>query len=198
MIAVGRRSELCELSEKWTSDKCFYYTPFYHELLKDKRNARKVLEVGIGYPGTMLDSISRMGWKEYKTGASLYMWKEYFPEAEIFALDNQKDILINEDRIHSFYCEQSDASTYPLEQLGKDFDLIVEDGSHVKEHQLTAMNTLMPLLAPDGIYIMEDVGYLARACRLALVKEIPYPAELHEFHNPKLGAHIAACIVVRP
>lgn len=198
MVVGSHPTELCELAKKWGTDKWFYYTEFYHDLLKDKRKARDVLELGIGSPATMLDSLSRVGITSYITGASLFMWEEYFPEARICGLDNDRSTLINKGRIRSYYCEQSDPFSYPPEIFAGSYDLIVEDGSHVKEHQLTAVETLVPLLAPDGIYIAEDVGYLSRACRLEFAKLLPFPAELHEFHNPSLGPHIAACIVVRP
>jgi hypothetical protein len=186
------------LAQKWGTDKWFYYTAFYHELLKDRRHkVKKVLELGIGSPATMLDSLSRMGITEYKPGASLFMWEEYFPKAEIYGLDIDRSILFNKGRIITSYFDQREPSTYP-NFTGHHFDLIVEDGLHEKEAQLTALETLMPCLEPDGIYIMEDVGYLARACRIAFLREISYPAQLAEFHNPALGSHIAACIVVRP
>lgn len=188
-------TELCELALKWTSDKVLFYTEFYHSLLKSKRNAKKILELGIGYPcDYMLDSMRRMGLKEtaYKTGASIYMWEEYFPEAQIYALDNNHEILINEGRIKSFYCDQADESTYPLKELGIGFDLIIDDGSHIKEHQLIAMKMLVPLLSSTGVYIMEDIGYLVHDEREILLTQIPYPAELKEFCNDSGEAAVIA------
>jgi hypothetical protein len=195
LIQVGLKTELCELAEKWGTDKYLYYTAFYHHLLRDYRNAKKVLELGIGYPALMLDSLSRVHRTDYITGASLYMWEEYFPDAEIYALDNRKDILFNKGRIHSFYCEQENPSRYP--QLGTDFDFIIEDGSHIKEHQLTAIEMLVPLLRPGGIYIAEDCGYMTRRERAEFANLVPYPCEIHEFHNPQFGGHIAAVVVIR-
>ena len=196
MITVGHKTELCELAEKHGTDKWFYYTSFYHELLKDRREkVKRVLELGIGSPATMLDSLSRMGITKYKTGASLFLWREYFPNAEIIGLDIDRSVLIHAEGIRSFWCDQRDPLTYP--PFPWPFDFIVEDGLHEKEAQLTAVKTLMPVLAPDGIYVMEDVGYLGHDERREFLDEIPYPAELKEFHNPALGPHIAACIVVR-
>src|SRR5208282_349396 len=99
-------TELCKLAVKWCSDKTVTirhdYTPYYHELLRE-RDIKKVLEIGIGYP-ELMDAHN----PGYKAGASLFMWQEYFPEAEIYALDIKSDILINEGRIKSFLCDQSD------------------------------------------------------------------------------------------
>lgn len=198
-MQAGHKTELCELAEKWGTDKYFYYTPFYHSILNERRaTTRKVLELGIGSPATMLDSMSRVKRTDYTTGASLFLWEEYFPNAKIYGLDIDRSILINKGRIKSFWCDQRDAASYPREQIGPGFDLIVEDGMHEKQPQLTAMRTLVPLLAPDGIYIMEDVGYLPREERIKYLREFPYPAQLEEFSNPALGSHIAAVIVIRP
>ena len=191
-------TELSRLADKYGSDKYFFYTEFYHSILNERRSAvKKVLELGIGYPELMLDSLSRVGRTDYTTGASLLMWEKFFPEAEIYALDNRREILINRGRIHSFYCNQADARSYPLAQLGKDFDFIIEDGSHVKEHQQTAIEMLVPLLAPGGIYIAEDMGYMTRRERAYFADNVSYPSELHEFHNPAFGNHIAAILVIR-
>jgi hypothetical protein len=35
-------------------------------------------------------------------------------------------------------------------------DVIIDDGSHVNQHVLTTFNVLFPLLAADGIYVIED------------------------------------------
>jgi len=199
LITVGRKTELCEIAEKWGTDKYFYYTAFYHSLLDARRHkTKKVLELGIGSPATMLDSLSRVKRTDYTTGASLFTWETYFPHARIYGLDIDRSILINKGRIKSFYCDQTKPETYPYKDIGCGFDLIVDDAKHEKEPQLLAANMLVPLLARDGIYIIEDVGYLPREERIKFLRGIPYPAQLEEFSNPALGPHIAAVIVVRP
>ena len=45
--------------------------------------------------------------ENYKTGGSPRMWREYLENAKIFA-DVDKDCLFNEDRIKTFYVDQSD------------------------------------------------------------------------------------------
>ena len=135
--------------------------------------------------------------KPYITGASARMWEEYFPQANIYALDINKEILFNEGRIRSLWFDQSDPRTYPLEALGQDFDVIVEDGSHRKDHQLTALKTLVPLLAPGGIYIAEDCGYMSHTELEQFCAEIPYETELVEFKSRWLPNDFAACVVIR-
>ena len=151
-------TELCELATKHGTDKYNWhkYTPVYHRLLKDRRNdVRKVLEIGIGDPSSMSDPTG----KPYVPGASLRMWQEYFPNAGIYSLDNNARLLINEGRIRSFWCDQGrwECLNNAIGKLGYEFDLIVDDGSHVPEHQVLTANVYNQLLAPQGLYIIEDV-----------------------------------------
>jgi hypothetical protein len=195
MPGVYKMTELCNLARKWTTDKALYYSPFYHSVFKDRRNeVRKVLEFGIGYPELMMQPASRIGARYYIVGASLFMWEEYFPNAEIYALDNRRSIFINSGRIHSFYCEQSNESSYAevIEAIGKDFDLIIDDGSHEPEDQILCANMLSSLLGENGIYVMEDApldGYEY------LFDLIQFPVEIHDFKdNPKDPARL---VVIR-
>ena len=135
---------LCDLAMKYGTDKCpqikHSFTPFYYNLLKDKP-IKKVLEMGI------------LG------GASLRMWRDFFPNAQIYGADIQTRALLKEDRIETFYCNQlkRDDLVTLLEKTGTDIDLFVDDGLHNKESQLFTAQNLMPLFKKDVIYIMEDV-----------------------------------------
>jgi hypothetical protein len=149
-------TELCELAIKHGTDKWPFhkYTPHYHELFKDWRNdVRKVLEIGIG-DDSMKNTIPN-----YVSGASLRMWHEYFPNADIYGLDNNSNTLITGERIWSFLCDQGDPMQLDGVQvtIGKDFDLIVDDGCHIPEVQILTAKMLVPLLSPDGFYVIEDV-----------------------------------------
>lgn len=186
-------TELCDLANKWGTDKFLYYTPYYHELFKDRRNEIKtLLEVGIGYPGTMLSSVIRMGRTSYKIGASLFMWREYFPAANIFAIDNRNDIMVDEFRIKSYYADQEKPETMEavILQMRTNFDFIIDDGMHTHASQLSTAKHLLPTLKLDGIYVIEDVGdWWAE-----LVQELKglfYKAELVEFGEARI-------IVVKP
>ena len=147
---------LKELAIKHGTDKAFFYADFYETLFAGMK-VSKLLELGIGSPETMKESVSRAGWTDYKPGASLRMWAEYFPEAQIYAMDRNRNILINEGRIHSQWFEQSDVLTYRC--FNNQFDIIIDDGSHELMDQLTARSYFVPLsLANGGIYITEDLA----------------------------------------
>ncbi len=158
---------LCELASKWNTDKTplcrkgrgHSYTPYYYDLFR-RLNVCKVLEIGI------------------ESGASLRLWEEYFSKAEIFGLDIRKDFLINEGRIRSFWCDQGDLESIRVAAalIGKNFDLIIDDGSHNAQHQVASAKILVPLLAPSGIYVIEDVSEPD-----AVTSQLPYKCEVKEF-----------------
>lgn len=146
-------TELCKLAAKFGTDK-FVYTPLYDLLLGQYRHKFKsVMEIGIGTLETMTHVPG------YKPGASLRMWEEFFPEANIFGLDIEPSVLFEEGRIQTRQCNQNHAGELVQAAVwaGREFDLIVDDGSHIAEHQIISVNTLMPFVRPGGLYIIEDV-----------------------------------------
>lgn len=173
---------LCELAKKYGTDKFPWYTPFYHLLLGQRNDICRVLEIGIGTPEAMKHVTG------YKPGASLRMWRDYFSRAQVYGLDVDARVLFSEERIKTAQADQSDPAAlyravWPF--TSSDFDLIVDDGSHDPEHQVTTFNTLFPLVAEGGLYIIEDVNgplplniphpYQAVECRVA---ESPYAGRL--------------------
>jgi hypothetical protein len=42
-------------------------------------------------------------------------------------------------------------------QSGGNFDVVIDDGSHVPEHQLISFESLWPAVKPGGLYIVEDL-----------------------------------------
>merc|ERR1712029_878213 len=44
-----------------------------------------------------------------------------------------------------------------ISETGGNFDIIIDDGSHVPNHQLVSFETLWPSIKPGGMYIVEDI-----------------------------------------
>jgi hypothetical protein len=150
---------LCKIAYKYKTDKCpeisHSYTPFYYELLKDKRESiKKVLELGIGCQKTM------GGIKDYPTGASLYMWRDFFPNAQIYGADALPETIFEAERIKTFLCDETNRGNLKglIKKIGSDIDLFIDDGSHLKSNQIRVCKILKPLLKRDVIYIIEDVS----------------------------------------
>lgn len=147
---------LCALARKYGTDKGgrpegHNYTPHYYELLKDLP-VEAVLEIGI---------CGKRNIPNNRTGASLFMWQEFFPKASIYGLDNDPQWLINTDRIFTALADQEHPNTLKaaLAYLLVDkLDVIIDDGSHKPEHQISSMRTLLPYLTQHGIYFIEDVA----------------------------------------
>lgn len=150
---------LSQLAFKYGSDKCpeisRFYTDFCFESFKDRRySIHKLLEIGVGYKELM------KGCPNYTDGASLFMWRDFFPNAQIYGVDIKKDLVFTDDRIETFYCNQSDSIglTKLIDKIGSDIDIVIDDGSHKAKDIIISCQTLMPLLNKDVIYIIEDTN----------------------------------------
>lgn len=150
-------TELCQLAQKYGTDKYPYYTPFYDLILNSRRESVKsVLEIGIGTTASMAHV------DNYQPGASLRMWKEYFPNAHILGADINESVLFGESRISTWHCDQSElGSLFDLHKIvgAPRLDLLIDDGSHDPVHQSLTLEVLWGQLAPGGIYIIEDCKF---------------------------------------
>jgi len=146
---------LSYLSLKYHLDKnvkIFHdYIPIYEKFVKQNKHLLKnVLEIGIG--STENGQMTHV--KNYKTGNSLRCWRDYFPNATIHGIDIYECIL-NEERIKTYKLDQSNESD--LNTLEGPFELIIDDGSHIMEHQIFSFNILSKKLSYNGIYVIEDI-----------------------------------------
>jgi demethylmacrocin O-methyltransferase len=140
------KTPLCLLAEKYGSDKFstkHSYTAWYYEQFKDRRDTvRKVVEIGVG------------------EGASLRMWREFFPNAWIVGVDNDETRMVNDVHINTYLCDQR----RPLDLMdlvnviGDEVDLFIDDGSHLTEDQLRTCKVTMPMLCKGVTYVIEDVA----------------------------------------
>ncbi len=165
---------LSELSEKYGSDKGYTnlnnqrpflwkphsYTNLYNSLFGHCRDQIKlVFECGIGSNKSIYKSnMTSSG----KPGASLKMWRDFFPNARIYGADIDKDILFNDDRISTFYVDQLNSDS--IKEMWKkinlnNFDIIIDDGMHTFESSRNFFVNSFEMLKEGGIYIIEDVDY---------------------------------------
>lgn len=187
---------LCEIAYRHGSDKCprilHTYTPHYHRLFGSFRDRiESLLEIGIGNPATMNEHLQKVG-RAYRPGASLRMWREYFPNAQIHGCDIDRNVLFEEDRIRTHYVDQSrtDSLLALSSRLDQPVDIILDDGSHEGAHMCTSLAALWPILKPDGFYIIEDIH---RDARLVLetspvVEAIKKDSYFFEYRGPSQWA----------
>jgi hypothetical protein len=148
---LGRvnRSNLAWLAAVYGSDKgaiSHNYVDLYERHLAPlRRSTRRVLEIGI-----------------YR-GASLMMWRDYFPRAEVYGVDINP-VEVHGSRLHAMVGDQSDPALLErLRALGP-WDLIVDDGSHKQSHVLATFAGLYDAVMPGGFYVIEDMhtSYMPR------------------------------------
>lgn len=159
---------LCKIMCKYGSDKGGYagdfkhnYTQYYHFLFAKKRKQiRNVFEVGIGTTNPLYEN--NMG-NNGKPGASLFGWKEYFPNANIYGADVDKNVLFETDRIKTFFCNQFDSiiihdmwQNVTLKDI--EFDVIIDDGCHNPNANACMFENSIHKLSKKGIYIIEDIS----------------------------------------
>jgi hypothetical protein len=136
---------LDSLATKYKTDKGplgHMYTSKYSIYLEDYRDIEfNLLEIGVF------------------DGASVKMWKEYFPKANIVAIDiDPRCKEFEEDRINIHIGDQTDINFLNsiVDQYGH-FEVILDDGGHSWKQQIVSFETLFPRLTPGGLYFLEDM-----------------------------------------
>jgi SAM-dependent methyltransferase len=205
----NERSELSRLCDLYDSDKgelsqnghsypwpSHSYADFYEMLFNANREAvGLIVECGIG--------TSCMG-ANYKPGASLRVWSDYFPQADIIGLDIDRSVLFSEDRISTYYCDQTDARS--IEDFRKaahlsasSVDIIVDDGLHTFDAGKCFFENAIDLLKRDGTYVVEDVGRRDRKAFAEYFagRQDEFFVQFVNLHRPDLSLWDNSLVVVR-
>lgn len=119
------------------SSKHHGYADIYETYLSPLKDAEiSLLEIGIGgydFPN--------------KGGNSLRMWREYFTKARIVGIDiYKKDFTI--PGVEMYFDGEAPAGNW---------DVIIDDGSHVNEDVINTFVKMWPSLNAGGLYVVEDV-----------------------------------------
>jgi len=93
-------------------------------------------------------------------GGSLQMWKNYFGhKAKIYGIDIDPNCKqLEEDRISILIGDQGDKIF--LRSLKKNIpriDILIDDGGHEMEQQITTFEELFPHISSNGVYLCEDL-----------------------------------------
>ena len=143
MELVETQVTLDDLALKHGTDKAsngHNYCPQYEQYLGHLRNTQPtLLELGV-----------------YE-GASLRMWRDYFPRGTIVGLDINPLV----DEIDGVDIHVGDQASYEdIEtQLAiyQGFDVIIDDASHLSSLTIKSFELLYPHLKPGGLYVIEDL-----------------------------------------
>lgn len=140
---MTRRQIFNKAARKYKTDKaddcekCHGYMNYYADNLPE--NPASLLEIGC-----------------YK-GASMRMWRELFPKAELHTLD----IFIENEQpkdIEGLICHKGNQSDLNLLYTLPKFDVIIDDGSHGTRDVDISFNQLFKNnLNEGGVYVIEDL-----------------------------------------
>jgi SAM-dependent methyltransferase len=118
-----------------------------------------VFELGIGTQ--KVDILSSMK-SDFIPGSSIRAWKEYFPNAKIFGADIDNDIIFEEERIKTYYCDQTNEEVIRNMWNNDDmkditFDFILDDGLHTFDANMCFFKNSIHKLNNEGYFIIEDI-----------------------------------------
>jgi hypothetical protein len=134
-----------DIGSRTKTDKIYahHYERYYERFLSPLRTVSnfKMLEIGFLF------------------GQSFEMWKQYFPLAKIYFMEPTKGTSYPESRFKGDSSNTEDLSRLLDEKHCRgELDLIIDDGAHHPQHQITAFEYLFQHgLKPGGIYIIEDI-----------------------------------------
>jgi len=150
IFCIDKNTKLDECSKilvKYNTDKNFFFHNYgrqYNEIFKKyKNNKVNVLELGI------------------LNGESLKFYKEYFNNYNlILGIDNNPNCLryiSNKDNINVEILNLGDIRSYEIiKNKYKNFDIIIDDASHLNTHMILSFENLFESLNEGGVYIIED------------------------------------------
>jgi hypothetical protein len=161
-------ASLTELANRFGSDKGtagpgagfagHNYTPVYEAYLGGYRDrAFSLVEIGLGVKGDRWEAKIVQG--RNTGGASLKMWREYFPRARIYGLDVNECAYLDDERTRTFVADQGNVEDMArFVEAVPSFDVVIDDGSHRPDHQQISLDFLFPRLSPGGLYFIEDLA----------------------------------------
>ncbi len=143
-------AQLAELIDRGILDRAAFIQKrpfmlqFYKRLLLAfDRPVRSVLEIGV------------------KGGGSTAFWKAVFPDARVVGMDIKLQPWLTTpaaDGVIYLQGDQSDkARLVEVAEAHGPFDLVIDDGSHVSEHQALTLRVLLPHVTDGGFFVIEDV-----------------------------------------
>jgi trans-aconitate methyltransferase len=165
---------LDDLALKYDTDKSsksHWYTHYYEDIFGSIRESvESMLEIGVG------------------GGASIRMWMDYFPNALIYGVDQNKVTGAFGGRVTLFECEQTDETLVNIFKNEK-LEIIVDDCSHDQDKTVQTLNLLFPLLQPKGWYVIEDMdrGMTKIGQWISEHREVE---RYHVFSDKGQGSHI--------
>lgn len=149
---------LKDLFDRYGSDKGnlnHKYHLLYGALLASQ-DVSAILEIGLGTNNVKFVSHMTRGGQP---GASLRAFKQFLPGAQVYGADIDRDILFSEDRITTFFVDQTDITSFTAldASLPTELDLIIDDGLHSPNANLATLVFGLGRLKVNGYLVVEDI-----------------------------------------
>jgi len=119
-----------------------YFEHYHHHFQRFVGTRMNLLEIGV------------------YSGGSLGMWKHYFgSDCRIVGVDIEPTCKQYEDeQVEIIIGDQDDGQFWgQFKSQLPTLDIVIDDGSHRPEHQLTTFLELLPHMRPGGVYFCEDI-----------------------------------------
>jgi len=119
------------------------------------------------------------------------MWRDFFPNAQVFGADINPETIFEDERIKTHLCDERKKEDVVklIETIGSDIDIVIDDASHRCADQFFLAKTLLPLLKKDVIYVIEDVGH-SRYIQKALSEQGNYEYDVPPIYRTWRGGMI--------
>jgi hypothetical protein len=161
--------------------KWIHYFDIYHQCFSKYRGKKIVfLEIGV------------------QNGGDLRMWRKYFGEqAKIIGIDIDPNCkMLEKEGFEIWIGDQADPVFWAeFCQKNPHLDIVLDDGGHTMEQQITSLISLFPILNDSGTYLCEDThtsyfathggGLKNSATFLEAIKEMI--DEMHAWYHAPLG-----------
>lgn len=91
-------------------------------------------------------------------GLSMKMWLEYFTKGLIYGIDVANAFDMVDPGLRLWQGSQTDPAFVSRVTDGGEthFDIVIDDGCHIADAQITSFELLWPCMKPGGIYVIED------------------------------------------
>jgi len=143
---MTENKNLNSLAALYNTDKLEHgYIKIYEKYFESVRDQKlKILEIGIA------------------DGKSLLMWSDYFKNSIVIGIDihkvDIKEKKLDRNNIKVHQGSQSDIKFInDIVKKYENFDIIIDDGSHLKKDVIKSFHLLFPHLNNDGLYVVEDM-----------------------------------------
>lgn len=151
-------AQLKRLFDQYGSDKAAEhdYHLVYGTILSRHSSVTALLEVGLGSWNE--DVVSNMG-RHGRPGASLRAFREFLPHAEIYGADVDRRILFQEERIRTYFVDQTRLETFDKlgQQIADGLDVIIDDGLHSPNANIAVLIFGLKQLRRGGWLVIEDI-----------------------------------------